>query len=88
MPGSHKTYWAAREIAAKGYSFYALLQATIRRADSDNLSKLKAIWPEVVAEIQARYVSPGGYLEGEEVPDDFPFQMTNPTEPAGSEDSE
>jgi hypothetical protein len=55
-------YQVGREIAAQDYPFYALLQAVIRRADSNNLSKLRAGWPALAAEVQARYGAPGGRL--------------------------
>lgn len=45
--------------------FYALIQAAMRQADDDNLAKLQSIFPEVWEELQERYNSPGGILEGE-----------------------
>lgn len=52
-------------IAAKDPSFYALIQAAMRRADTRNLEMLKGCWPEVWKELDERYHSPGGLLETE-----------------------
>ena len=49
-------------------SFYALIMAAMRRADSSNTAILRAAWPETWDELQARYNAPGGYLPGEKVP--------------------
>ena len=46
----------------QGWSFYALLMTCIRRADSDNLEALREAFPEVYAELHARYKAPGGIL--------------------------
>lgn len=48
-------------------SFAAFLMALMRKADSDNFEKIKLLWPEIHAEMQARYDSPGGILRGETV---------------------
>lgn len=59
---SHHDYKVGIEIAAKDYPFYALIQAAMRQADSDNIIKLGRAWPWVWDELQARYNSPGGHL--------------------------
>ena len=46
-------------------SFYALIMAAMRRADTQNLALLKDAWPDQWYELQARYNAPGGILEGE-----------------------
>ena len=46
-------------------AFYALLTAAVRQADTENLRKLEAEFPEVIAELRARYNAPGGKLAGE-----------------------
>jgi hypothetical protein len=61
-------YIQSQEIESKDYPFYALLMSLIRRADSNNLAKLKLMWPDIVEEFQARYDSPGGVLPGEARP--------------------
>jgi len=48
-----------------GNAFYALLMATIREADSDNLAKLALCFPQVLAELTRRYSAPGGRLDTE-----------------------
>jgi hypothetical protein len=67
MSGLHD-YRAGRALAAQGHSFYALIQAAMRQADSPNAAKLRAAWPEEMAELQARYDRTGGLLEGETDP--------------------
>jgi hypothetical protein len=58
-------YEQGREIESQGHPFYALVQAAMRQADSDNILRLQAAFPEVHAELTARYNAPGGLLEGE-----------------------
>ena len=58
-------YKAGAKFAVDDISFYGLIQAAMRRADTANLSKLCRAWPEVWAELQARYNAPGGLLPGE-----------------------
>lgn len=53
-----------REVEA---GFYPLLMALMARADTKNLARLKAAFPEVYAEFMQRYDAPGGVL-----PDDPP----------------
>lgn len=57
---SHYDYVASREIEA--YPFYAIIMAAMRRADPENLAKLRDSFPEVWEELQARYNAPGGHL--------------------------
>ena len=47
------------------WSFYALLMAVIRRADTDNLAALERAFPDVVKELRQRYSAPGGVLESD-----------------------
>jgi hypothetical protein len=58
-------YEKGKEIAAKKPSFYTLIQAAMRRADSDNLEMLKGCWPDTWAELFVREYSPGGRLKEE-----------------------
>lgn len=60
-----RTYIEGAEIESKDYSFYGLIQAAMRKADSQNQAILRAAWPDVWEELVARYNAPGGYLEGE-----------------------
>ena len=57
----HEYIWG-REISAKDYPFYALIQAAMRQADTDNLEKLKSLFPETFREFQTRYNTPKGLL--------------------------
>ncbi len=65
---SYYDYIQSQEITAKGYYFYALIMAAMRQADSDNIEKLKFVFPEVHAELKERYNAPGGLLPGEKGP--------------------
>ena len=62
---SYYDYIQSQEITAKGYYFYALIMAAMRQADSDNIEKLKSIFPDVYTELKTRYNAPGGLLPGE-----------------------
>lgn len=42
--------------------FYALIMAAMMRADTPNLIKLQAAYPEIWKEAMARYHAPGGRL--------------------------
>jgi len=57
------SYNESKQISGNGYGFYSLLFALIRKADSSNLEKIERIFPDEVAEFQARYNAPGGILE-------------------------
>ena len=63
---SYPTYKIGQEIAAKDYPFYALIQAAMRQAGSDDVAKLRAVYPSVWNELQRRYNAPGGFLPGEQ----------------------
>lgn len=58
-------YKQSREIAEGGYSFRAIVMAAFRRADTFNAERLRAAFPDIYAEVSARYEAPGGRLEGE-----------------------
>lgn len=58
-------YEEGMEIAAKDPPFYALIQAAMREADSNNIELLKECWPEIWLELRARYNAPGGRLQSE-----------------------
>ena len=67
---SYHEYLKGKELVLDDPPFYALIQAAMRRADSDNAEKLRSIFPGVWRELNARYNSPGGLLpedEGEEL---------------------
>jgi len=58
-------YEHSQQIAAGNHSFYSIIMAAMRQADSTNLEKLKSMWPDTFEELQARYDAPGGLLPGE-----------------------
>lgn len=50
--------------------FCSLIMAAMRKADSDNIERLKAAFPEVWKELKARYNAPGGIVSGDNLPRD------------------
>lgn len=64
---SYYDYKVAQQILANDPPFYALIQAAMRKADTDNLNSLRLMFPAVHAELVARYNAPGGFLPGERV---------------------
>ena len=58
-------YRASQDVALTRVPFYALIMAAMRQADSDNVVKLRAEFPETWDELQLRYHAPGGLLDGE-----------------------
>ena len=62
-------YEVARELERQDTPFHALIMAAMRRASSGNLEKLRAAWPDVWADLHARYHAPGGLLPGEQMAD-------------------
>ncbi|MFN7131996.1 MAG: hypothetical protein ACK4N5_07930 [Myxococcales bacterium] len=62
-------YKASQKLEAQDVPFDALLMAAMHKADTDNLAQLVAGWPELWAELRARYEAPGGVLPGEITPD-------------------
>lgn len=67
---SYYDYFASIQIGAgretKGDPpFAALVMAAMRKADSDNLDRLKAAFPDIAAEFYARFHAPGGMLGDE-----------------------
>lgn len=59
-------YQRSSELELADEPFYALIQAAIRRADTDNLARLRDAFPETYNELLRRYHAPGGRLPGEE----------------------
>lgn len=56
------TYQASVHYGRGDPSFYGLLMAAMRRADSTNAAKLRRAFPEVWDDLQARYEAPAGIL--------------------------
>lgn len=59
-------YDESKGIAQQGFQFYALIMAAMRQADTDNLTRLQAAFPEVWRELQARYNAPLGKLASDD----------------------
>jgi len=57
---------AACDMVKRDEPFYGIIMAAMMKADDNNLHFLKGCWPEVWAELDARYHARGGLLEGEE----------------------
>jgi hypothetical protein len=64
---SRREYLEAGRIFRDQPSFYALIMAAMQRADTNNLRKLRAAYPEVWVELQLRYDVPGGFLPSDNV---------------------
>lgn len=58
-------YQTSSEIVAEYDTFFAILMAAMRQADTENAMALRSAFPETWAELQARYEARGGLLEGE-----------------------
>lgn len=55
-------YRAAQEIVKADPPFYALIMAAMRKADTVNMAKLRAAFPDTYREVEARYNAPGATL--------------------------
>lgn len=55
-------YRASVELGRHDPSFYGLIMAAMRKADTGNAEILRLAFPEVWADLQARYDAPGGVL--------------------------
>jgi hypothetical protein len=53
------------ESSLNSDDFYGVIQCAMRLADTDNLEKLKSVFPKEWTDLQTRYDAPGGLLEGE-----------------------
>lgn len=62
---SYYDYCVSRELASNDPPFYALIMAAMRRADTENRQRLRAVYPELWAELQERYDAPGGFTKAE-----------------------
>jgi len=58
-------YEESKRIGVEDPSFYALIMAAARKADSDNFARLEQAFPSTIAELQERYNAPGGFLGDE-----------------------
>jgi len=78
-------YRESMYLAGEG-SFYGLLMACMRNADTDNVEKLKQAFPEVWNELQQRYNAPGGALTDAEL--DWVVEVTSSKETNGPKDED
>ena len=58
-------YEVSKKLAQIDPPFAALIMAAMRKADSVNLLGLKAFFPGIHDELEARYNAPGGRLESD-----------------------
>ena len=66
---SHYDYLLSKALADnEATSFYALIMAAMRRADSDNQISLAFAFPAAWKELQDRYNAPGGTLPSDAEP--------------------
>ena len=59
--GLHE-YLVSQKIEREDYPFYSLVMALARKADTDNLEKLKVAFPKTVKELERRYYAGAGIL--------------------------
>lgn len=58
------SYLQSREInGQRDWDFSALVMAAMRKADTDNFAALAVAFPDIAAEMKARYDAPGGALD-------------------------
>lgn len=62
---SHYDYVESQRLASMNFSFATLIMGALRKADDINFRKLEQEFPEITAELKARYNARGGLLEGE-----------------------
>jgi len=62
---SIRDYELSQHIAGQLYTFHSLVLAAMRRADGENLERLKTAFPSAWEELKARYNAPGGILPGD-----------------------
>lgn len=59
---SYFDYVIGKHLLLDDPPFYALIQAAMRKADTNNLEKLKMAFPDTWKELEDRYHAPGGIL--------------------------
>jgi len=58
-------YEKSKEISKNDPPFASLIMSAMRKADTMNAMRLKAVFPVICNELQERYDSPGGLLKEE-----------------------
>ena len=61
---AYEEYLRLREVVGDP-PISSLMMLVIRKADTVNTAKIKAMWPELYEEFVQRYNAPGGLLPGE-----------------------
>lgn len=74
-------YEVAVTLRTAGTPFYALVMAAVLKSDPHNQALLRAVFPDVVAELAAREEAPGGHLPGDDVPTQVTITEVAPTDP-------
>lgn len=64
---SYYDYKISQQIGLHDIPFQALIMAAMRQADTENMGRLRAAFPDVAAELDVRYNAPGGLLPDEAV---------------------
>lgn len=62
---SYHEYKESQDISRQGFTFYAIIMAAMRQADTDNIIRLRIAFPEVYQELDRRYHAPDGLIDGE-----------------------
>lgn len=62
---SYEEYVISKRLIESGPPFHSLIMAAMRKADSDNVLRLRAMWPGVWEELETRYNTPGGLIPKE-----------------------
>ena len=55
-------YQVSKQISMQDDPFAALIMAALRQAGTQNAATLRAAFPEIASELQARYDTPGGLV--------------------------
>ena len=56
------SYHVSKKVLKTDPPFYSLIMAAMHKADTENLARLAAAWPDVYAELNARYNAPMGLI--------------------------
>lgn len=74
-------YEIAQTLHTAGTPFYALVMAAVLKSDPHNQALLRAVFPDVFAELTAREDSPGGHLDSDDVPARLVVTEVGPGDP-------
>lgn len=59
------SYHISKVLSADDPPFYALIMAAMRKADTENLRRLREMWPAVWEELNDRYNAPNGVIKSD-----------------------